>query len=151
VLARTSIALLLLLTLGPASGSSSIVFPALPIPRQIDWVQPAHSWHPIRHKATFEAMQPSSQPSACAVEAPPEALTTPNPLAASPGALRLTVSFVVGTDGRVYGPLVLDGSKASLDHEVLDVVRRWRYRPALCNGAPIEAEARVEFSTVNSN
>jgi TonB family protein len=96
-------------------------------------------------------MQHSSQPSDCAAEAPPEALTTPNPLPANAGALRLTVSFIVGTDGRVYSPLVLDGSNGILDHQVLDLVRHWRYRPALCNGAPTEAEARVEFSTVNSN
>jgi TonB family protein len=115
-------------------------------------IQPAsRSWRPIQHKSTFEAMQHSSQPSGCAAEAPPEALTTPNPLSASRGTLRLTVSFIVGTDGRVYSPLVLDGSNGNLDHQVLDLVRHWRYRPALCNGAPTEAEARVEFSTVNSN
>ena len=115
-------------------------------------LQPARpSWQPIRHKSTFEAMPHSSQPSGCAAEAPPEALTTPNPVPASAGALRLTVSFIVGTDGRVYSPLVLDGSIGILDHLVLDLVRHWRYRPALCNGAPTEAEARVEFSTVNSN
>jgi len=108
------------------------------------------SWQPIEHKSTFEAMKHTSRPSGCAVEAPPEALTTPNPPSASAGALRLTVSFIVGTDGRVYSPLVLDGS-GTLDHQILDLVRHWRYRPALCNGAPTEAEARVEFSTVNSN
>jgi len=25
-------------------------------------------------------------------------------------------------------------------------VRFWRYRPAMCNGVPTEAEAKVEFS-----
>jgi hypothetical protein len=24
-------------------------------------------------------------------------------------------------------------------------VRRWRYRPALCNGVPTESEARIQF------
>jgi hypothetical protein len=24
-------------------------------------------------------------------------------------------------------------------------VRRWRYRPALCNGVPTDSEARVQF------
>jgi hypothetical protein len=26
-------------------------------------------------------------------------------------------------------------------------VRYWRYRPALCNGVPTDAEAKVEFSS----
>jgi len=29
----------------------------------------------------------------------------------------------------------------------LEAVRFWRYRPAMCNGVPTEAEAKVEFSS----
>jgi hypothetical protein len=63
--------------------------------------------------------------------------------------MRLTVSFVVGIDGRVYGPLVLEGMsqgvRADQARPVVDAVRTWRFRPAVCNGAPTEAEAKVEF------
>jgi TonB family protein len=134
----------------PAAGSTGRVPQSLRVPTSQSWAQPDRQiWRSTRHKARFEAMQRSSQDSACEVEATPEALTTPNPLSGG-RELSLTVSFVVGTDGRVYSPLVLDGGNADLDRQVLDLVRHWRYRPALCNGAPTEAEAKVQFSTVNS-
>jgi outer membrane biosynthesis protein TonB len=65
--------------------------------------------------------------------------------------LQILVSFVVGIDGHVYGPLVLEGTKdgvrTELARPVVDAVRQWRFRPAVCNGAPTEAEAKVEFSS----
>jgi TonB family protein len=146
------ISAVLLLAL-PASGSPSRVRLGLRVPTsESNWAEPnSRIWRSIQHRASFEAMQRNSQDSACEAEAPPEALTTPNPLSSSGQKLTLTVSFVVGTDGRVYSPLVLDGGNDDLDRQVLDLVRHWRYRPALCNGAPTEAEARVEFTTVNSD
>jgi hypothetical protein len=30
---------------------------------------------------------------------------------------------------------------------VLNTVRAWRYRPAMCNGVPTESEAKVGFSS----
>jgi outer membrane biosynthesis protein TonB len=78
-------------------------------------------------------------------------LATPDPVLNFTDHMRLTVSFVVGIDGRVYGPLVLEGMsqgvKVSQARPVVDAVRRWRFRPAVCNGAPTEAEAKVEFSS----
>jgi TonB family protein len=147
---RVRIIIVALLLAMPAAGSTSRVPQSLRVPTRQSWAEPdSQIWRSIRHKARFEAMQRNSQDSGCEVEAAPEALTTPNPLSGG-RELSLTVSFVVGTDGRVYSPLVLDGGNADLDRHVLDLVRHWRYRPALCNGAPTEADAKVEFSTVNS-
>lgn len=134
----------------PASGSGGRGrIPSRELTSSGGWANPV--WHPIQHKASFEALQGNSQASTCEAEAPPEALTTPNPLSSDGQGLSLTVSFVVGRDGRVYSPLVLDGGNDDVDRQVLDVIRHWRYRPALCNGTPAEAEARVEFTSVNSN
>jgi len=83
----------------------------------------------------------------CGDTRPPEALATPDPLVLlddpdSP----VRVSFIVGADGRVYSPFILDGGGPAEDQVVLRTVRRWRYRPALCNGVPTDSEARVQFS-----
>ena len=83
----------------------------------------------------------------CESTAPPQPIATPNPMVDSTDNTELTVNFVVGTDGRVHSALVLEGNRLEDARLVLATVRLWRYRPAVCNGAPTEAEAKVEFST----
>jgi TonB family protein len=77
----------------------------------------------------------------------PIALATPDPLAI-PAARnkRVRVSFIIGTDGRVHSPLILESAGYAGDRHVLDTVRHWRYRPATCNGVPTETEGKIEFS-----
>ena len=77
----------------------------------------------------------------------PVALATPDPLAIPAGrGKKVRVSFIIGTDGHVHSPLILESAGYSGDRRVLDTVRRWRYRPATCNGVPTETEGKVEFS-----
>jgi TonB family protein len=88
----------------------------------------------------------SSRPS-CEDVHPPEALTTPDPLLVQSFAGRkVKVSFIVGSDGRVHSPLILESAGAASDRNVLRTVKTWRYRPATCNGVPTEAEGKIEFS-----
>jgi TonB family protein len=89
----------------------------------------------------------SSRPS-CGEVQPPEALATPNPLL-TPNARgrKVKVSFIIGTDGRVHSPLILESAGMVGDWHVLQTVRTWRYRPATCNGVPTETEGKVEFSS----
>jgi TonB family protein len=61
--------------------------------------------------------------------------------------MKIKVSFIVGTDGRVHSPLILESSGTSEDHAILNTVRAWRYRPAMCNGVPTETEGKIEFSS----
>lgn len=99
----------------------------------------------------FREMARGAQSRSCEANLPPEPLATPAPVLNSTDHVKLTVSFVVGIDGRVYGPLILEGMtqgiKASQARPVVDAVRQWRFRPAVCNGAPTESEAKVEFSS----
>lgn len=92
---------------------------------------------------------PVSQPLAvprCGDVRPPEALATPDPLLQVDDAnLRVRVSFIVGADGRVHSAFILDSGGPGEDQIVLRAIRRWRYRPALCNGVPTDSEARVQF------
>lgn len=79
---------------------------------------------------------------------PPQALTTPSPLlVAAAFGHRVKVSFIIGIDGRVHSPLILESAGLSGDRDVLSVVRSWRYRPATCDGVPTEIEGKIEFSS----
>jgi TonB family protein len=100
------------------------------------------------HRATeFSDVPHISERARCEDTQPPEALTTPDPLMvpAAHGA-NVKVSFIVGSDGRVHSPLILQSVGTVGDRNVLQTVRAWRYRPATCNGVPTEAEGKIEFS-----
>lgn len=89
----------------------------------------------------------SSAP-ACEEVQPPEALTTPDPLLTPASVSRkVKVSFIIGTDGRIHSPLILQSAGYAGDRHVLQTVRMWRYRPATCNGVPTETEGKIEFSS----
>lgn len=103
-------------------------------------------WRSPRHDSEFLEV-PHTARTSCAANQAPEAITTPNPLLPDPDIqLRITVSFIVGTDGRVHSPLILESAGPTEDRTVLNAVRTWRYRPARCNGVPTETEGKVEFS-----
>jgi TonB family protein len=105
-------------------------------------------WNAPVRNAEFADVPHTSARSQCEATQPPEALTTPNPVLESTDAsLKIKVSFIVGTDGRVHSPLILESSDTTGDHAILQTVRAWRYRPAMCNGVPTETEGKVEFSS----
>ena len=86
--------------------------------------------------------------SICDSPQPPQPLTTPDPLFTfSTRSEKIKVSFIVGTDGRVHSPLILESAGLPGDRRVLETVRTWRYRPATCNGVPTETEGKIEFSS----
>ena len=89
-----------------------------------------------------------NRPSAgkCEVSQPAEALATPDPLL-DPSESIVAVSFVIGIDGRVHSPVILQSAGSVEDTRVLQALRIWRYRPATCNSAPMEMESKVEFSS----
>jgi len=105
-------------------------------------------WTPAVHDSEFAAMAHSTAPAPCGAVQPPQALATPDPLLGETDLnAKASVSFIIGTDGRVHSALILESAGPNEDRTILDAVRFWRYRPALCNGVPTESEARVEFSS----
>jgi TonB family protein len=107
----------------------------------------------LTHSSQFRASQFSDIPHtaaaapSCGDVQPPQALTTPAPLMIrSVTSAKVKVSFIIGTDGHVHSPLILESAGASGDRNVLRAVRNWKYRPATCNGVPTEAEGKIEFS-----
>jgi TonB family protein len=100
------------------------------------------------HNSEFSDVPHTSARSRCEKTHPPEALTTPNPvLGGSDASIRVKVSFIVGADGRVHSPFILESAGTAEDHAILETVRSWRYRPAMCNGVPTETEGKIQFSS----
>ena len=107
-----------------------------------------HVWNSTIHDSEFAAMPRPTGRVTCEVAQPPQALATPDPrLQEADVSSKISVSFIIGTDGRVHSALILESAGPDEDRTVLDAVRVWRYRPALCNGVPTDAEAKVEFSS----
>jgi TonB family protein len=120
----------------------------VPSTRQTVLAEREHqAWNTPTRAAEFSDIPHVSARSRCEDTQPPQALTTPDPLLVPAGAgLKVKVSFIVGADGRVHSPLILQSAGAVGDRNVLRTVRTWRYRPATCNGVPTEAEGKIEFS-----
>jgi TonB family protein len=131
----------------PAASSASVQIPS-PRLRQTVLTDREHQvWKAPTRAAEFTDIPHVSARSRCEDTQPPEALTTPNPLLAPAGAaLKIKVSFIIGADGRVHSPLILQSAGPARDRSVLRTVRTWRYRPATCNGVPTETEGKIEFS-----
>ena len=97
----------------------------------------------------FQPLEEADVDMECESTEPPLALATPHTwVAAIPDNTKIVVNFIIGTDGQVYSPFVLDGAASnSLYRKLVNEVRRWHYRPALCNGVPTDAEVKVQLSS----
>jgi TonB family protein len=140
---------LLLIFVVPAPGLASA--DAIPgrIGGQVSLAEREHRiWSAPVHDSEFAAMAHPAVRAECGAVQPPQALATPDPLLDETDLnSKVSVSFIIGIDGRVHSALILESAGPSEDRTILDAVRLWRYRPALCNGVPTEAEAKVEFSS----
>ena len=65
---------------------------------------------------------------------------------------RITVSYLVGTDGRVYSPVIeSEGNSALATFSALQVLNRWIYEPATADGEPKFAPAQAAFTFQKRN
>ncbi len=82
----------------------------------------------------------------CRIARPPEPLLTPDPrLPVAGDSLEVRVSIIIGLDGRVQSPFVLDSAEPLQADLILRSIHSWRYRPALCNGVPTDSESVIRF------
>lgn len=136
----------LLILAVPATSWASVQVPS-PRLRQTVITEREHQvWKTPRRATEFSDVPHVSARARCEDTQPPEALTTPDPLVPAGAGLEVKVSFIIGSDGRVHSPLILQSAGPVGDRNVLRAVRTWRYRPATCNGVPTEAEGKIEFS-----
>jgi len=130
----------------PATGSASVVLPASVPHHSILAQHERQVWRMPQRAAEYREVPHISARTRCEDTRPPQALTTPDPLLSTGTGMMVKVSFIVGTDGRVHSPLILQSAGSAGDRNILRTVRTWRYRPATCNGVPTEAEGKIEFS-----
>jgi TonB family protein len=129
----------------PAAASVQSASPSF---RQAVLLEHEHQlWRTPMRASEFSEVPHVSARGRCEDTQPPQALTTPDPLLVPAATgIKVKVSFIVGADGRVHSPLILQSAGPAGDRNVLQTVRTWRYRPATCNGVPTEAEGKIEFS-----
>lgn len=139
----------LLVVVASSGGLASVESPSLrALAPSSHAVRESRVWTSAMHDSEFASVQHTAARPGCEATQPPRALATPDPLLDEPESnSKVTVSFIVGSDGRVHSPLVLASAGPSEDRTILDAVRSWKYRPAMCNGVPTDAEAKVEFSS----
>jgi TonB family protein len=132
----------------PAAGAASVVQIRASGVHQVGLADRERKlWRTPNRASEFSNVPHVSALPRCEDDQPPQALATPDPLMLPAGsAAKIKVSFIVGADGRVHSPLILESAGPVGDRSVLRTVRSWRYRPATCNGVPTEAEGRIEFS-----
>jgi TonB family protein len=132
----------------PAIASAAVSLPAAR-PRMASSDDREHQlWKTRVRDSQFSDVPHISARSRCEDVQPPQPLTTPEPvLNPMRDHMKAKVSFIIGTDGRVHSPLILESAGPTSDHHILRTVRSWRYRPATCNGVPTEIEGKVEFSS----
>ena len=126
----------------------AVTTPSRPLPYSSALAQSERALHRVpAHISEFSPVSAPLALSKCGRVRAPEALLTPDPLLhLQHGDLDVRVSFIVGSDGRVHSAFVLDSGGLDEDQIVLQAIRSWRFRPALCNGVPTDSEARVRFS-----
>jgi TonB family protein len=130
-----------------AAGNASVEIPASLMRRSAVSQREHQVWKIPQRAAEFREVPHISAKARCEDTRPPQPLTTPDPLLVAAGTDQMVkVSFIVGTDGRVHSPLILQSAGPAGDRNILRTVRAWRYRPATCNGVPTEAEGKIEFS-----
>jgi|SRR5579863_22667 len=91
---------------------------------------------PVIHQAKYGSMN-------CGLVNDPEPTNSPDPVTLN---APVAVNVIIGPDGRVYSPIILQssGSEAQ-DRVVVTLVKSWRYHPSLCNEIPSPSEGLIVF------
>jgi len=58
----------------------------------------------------------------------------------------VVVGVIIGVDGHVYDPKILQPLGLGLDQKALEAVKLWRFEPAKKNGHPVRVAANIEVN-----
>jgi hypothetical protein len=56
----------------------------------------------------------------------------------------LVIDLIVAADGTVQSPMIVEGSHSAAN-KLLENMGAWHYRPAMCDGAPIDSEGQIKL------
>ena len=56
----------------------------------------------------------------------------------------VSIYAVIGLDGTLHNPTLVRTAGPDLDSSAMSAVSRWRYRPAMCGGKPVESETVID-------
>jgi TonB family protein len=78
---------------------------------------------------------------------PPKAVHAPDPDAprTSGGHAMVVVDIIVGTDGKPHNLKVTSAPNHDFDEAALQAVRQWMFKPATCDGEPVETKIMVSL------
>jgi TonB family protein len=100
------------------------------------------------HLVNFSPLEEADVKMQCASSQAPRAVYLPHATFAEiPDDAKVVINLIIGSDGEVYSPFVVNGVGSPLDRKLVETVRHWHYRPALCNGVPTDAEVKIELSS----
>jgi TonB family protein len=63
------------------------------------------------------------------------------------GSGMVVVAVSIGIDGAPHGLSVVSSPDPKLEKAALEAVRQWRFRPATCDGEPVEMKSEVDVAT----
>lgn len=107
-------------------------------------------WVAAVHDSKFSPMSAAAVRAACEAVQFPVALATPDPLIDEPRASsRVSVTFIVGTDGRVHSPFMLESRGPSEDRIVLDAVRAWRIDRPPATASQLKSKRKSRFQVAS--
>jgi hypothetical protein len=98
------------------------------------------AWRQIARFAPAEYAEAS-----CAAFTPPQAISERAPIGLE-NDTKAKLNFVITRDGDV-GAIVVLHLSAGDERDLIGAVMGWRFRPAMCNGIPIDAEANLELQS----
>jgi hypothetical protein len=96
---------------------------------------------PLQSAAAVAQFRPTET---CELMEMPEPTNSPHPMFFGVNHA-VVVDFIIGYDGQVYSPFVLESSDEAASREVMRLVKTWRFHPATCNHVPIDVEGKVVF------
>ena len=102
---------------------------------------------PAPDRALFAPLDGATESMNCigAVKAPRQ-VYSPEPVPPRTGSTIVAMRIVVGIDGTPHNLKITSAPNSDYDKATLSAVRQWRFKPATCDGEPMEHEVAVEIA-----